>query len=233
MVQFSCSVVSDSLQPHRPQHTRPPCPSPTPGACSNSCPLIGDAIQPSHPLSFPSPPAFNLSQHQGLFKWVSSSHHCWYRTGNLFPKGMRQSTGCLVDYLYFFDVSVFILRFPWVLYSAALCVSHIGNPCSWKMGSVGHVLLPTCWLPHGWHWLPPVSKAFKSAKVETQRESGHFFQPLSDHCAPAFPAHPPPYPPLPHQEYLPQMMFLSSVQFSSFQSLSHVWLFATPWTAAC
>ena len=35
---------------------------------------VGDAIQPSHPLSSPSPPTFNLSQHQGLFKWVSSSH---------------------------------------------------------------------------------------------------------------------------------------------------------------
>ena len=35
---------------------------------------IGDAIQPFHPLSAPSPPAFNLSQHQGLFQWVSSSH---------------------------------------------------------------------------------------------------------------------------------------------------------------
>ena len=35
---------------------------------------VGDAIQISHPLSFPSPPAFNLSQHQGLFQWVSSSH---------------------------------------------------------------------------------------------------------------------------------------------------------------
>ena len=35
---------------------------------------VSDAIQPSHPLSTPSPPAFNLSQHQGLFKWVSSSH---------------------------------------------------------------------------------------------------------------------------------------------------------------
>ena len=34
----------------------------------------GDAIQPSHPLSSPSPPAFNLSQHQGLFQWVSSLH---------------------------------------------------------------------------------------------------------------------------------------------------------------
>ena len=35
---------------------------------------VGDAIQPSHPLSSPSPPALNLSQHQGLFKWVSSVH---------------------------------------------------------------------------------------------------------------------------------------------------------------
>ena len=35
---------------------------------------VGDAIQPSHPLLFPSPPAFNLSQNQGLFKWASSSH---------------------------------------------------------------------------------------------------------------------------------------------------------------
>ena len=35
---------------------------------------VSDAIQPSHPLSSPSPPAFNLSQHQGLFKWVSSLH---------------------------------------------------------------------------------------------------------------------------------------------------------------
>ena len=35
---------------------------------------VGDAIQPSHPLSSPSPPAFNLSQHEGLFQWVSSSH---------------------------------------------------------------------------------------------------------------------------------------------------------------
>ena len=35
---------------------------------------VGDAIQPSHPRSSPSPPALNLSQHQGLFKWVNSSH---------------------------------------------------------------------------------------------------------------------------------------------------------------
>ena len=38
-VQLSCSVVSNSLRPHGPQHARPPCPSPTPRAYSNSCPL--------------------------------------------------------------------------------------------------------------------------------------------------------------------------------------------------
>ena len=73
-VQFSWSVVSDSLRPHGLQHTRLHCPSPTLGACSNSCHRVSDAIQPSHPLFSPSPPAFNLSQHQGLFQWVSSSY---------------------------------------------------------------------------------------------------------------------------------------------------------------
>ena len=38
LLLFSCSVMSDSLRPHELQHTRPPCPSPTPGAYSNSCP---------------------------------------------------------------------------------------------------------------------------------------------------------------------------------------------------
>ena len=163
-------MPDDSLQSRGLQHNRFPCPSPIPGACSNSCPLswwchptissfvvpfsrlqsfpasgsfsmsefltpggqstralvsasasqffasvqfkfssvtqsclalcdpmdrstpglpvhhqllefththahwVGDAIQPSHPLSSPSPPAFSLPQHQGLFKWVCSSH---------------------------------------------------------------------------------------------------------------------------------------------------------------
>ena len=61
--------MSDSLWPHGLQHASPSCPSPTPGVYSNSCP-----IQPSYPLASPSPPIFNLSQHYGLFKWVSSSH---------------------------------------------------------------------------------------------------------------------------------------------------------------
>ena len=73
-IQFSCSVVSDSLWPHGLQHVRPPCPSPTPRVYPNYVHWTSDAIQPSHPLSSPSPPIFSLCQHQGLFKWVNSLH---------------------------------------------------------------------------------------------------------------------------------------------------------------
>ena len=72
-VQFSCSVVSDSLQPHGLQHARPPCLSPTPGVHSNSCPLsrwCHLTISSSHPLFLlpPIPPSISL------FQWVNSSH---------------------------------------------------------------------------------------------------------------------------------------------------------------
>ena len=45
-----------------------------PGRAQTHVHWVDDAIQPSHPLSSPSPPALNLSQHQGLFQWVGSSH---------------------------------------------------------------------------------------------------------------------------------------------------------------
>ena len=73
-VQFHCSVMSDFLWPHRLQQARLPCLSPTPGAAQTLVHHICDAIQPSHPLSSPSLPTFNHSQHQGLFQWVSSLH---------------------------------------------------------------------------------------------------------------------------------------------------------------
>ena len=73
-VQFSCSVVSDSLWPHVLQHARPCCPSPTPRVLPNACPskwcchsTISSSVIPfsSCPQSFPA---------SGLFQWVSSSH---------------------------------------------------------------------------------------------------------------------------------------------------------------
>ena len=70
-VQFSCSVVSDSLWPHEPQHARPPCPSPTPGVHPNSCPLsrwcyptISSSVVPfsSCLQSFPATGSFPVNQ---------------------------------------------------------------------------------------------------------------------------------------------------------------------------
>ena len=75
VVSFSSVQSLSCVQLHGLQHARLPCLSPTPRACSNSyVSRVSDAIRSSHPLSSPSPPAFSLSQHQGLFQWVSSSH---------------------------------------------------------------------------------------------------------------------------------------------------------------
>ena len=70
-IQFSRSVVSDSLRPHEPQHARPPCPSPTPGACSDSSPssqwchpTISSSVVPfsSCPQFLPASGSFPVSQ---------------------------------------------------------------------------------------------------------------------------------------------------------------------------
>ena len=70
-VQFRCSVMSDSLRPHEPQHARPPCSSPAPGVHPNSCPLsqwchptISTSVVPfsSCPQSFPASGSFQMSQ---------------------------------------------------------------------------------------------------------------------------------------------------------------------------
>ena len=59
-LQFSCSVVSDSLQPQGLLQARLHCPSPTPGLTQTHVHWVGDAIQSSYPLLSPSPPAFNF-----------------------------------------------------------------------------------------------------------------------------------------------------------------------------
>ena len=78
-VQFSRSVVSDSLRPHESQHARPPCPSPTPGVHSNSLPssrwchpAISSSAVPfsSYPQSLPASESFPMSQ---LFAWGGQS----------------------------------------------------------------------------------------------------------------------------------------------------------------
>ena len=71
ILQFSCSVMSNFLRPHEPQHTRPPCPTPTPGVHPNPCPssrwyhpTISSSVVPfsSCPQSFPASGYFPMSQ---------------------------------------------------------------------------------------------------------------------------------------------------------------------------
>ena len=69
-VQFSRSVVFDSLWPHELQHARSPCPSPTPKACSNSCPLSWWCHPTISSSVVPLSSSLNLSQ--VLFQWVGS-----------------------------------------------------------------------------------------------------------------------------------------------------------------
>ena len=69
---------------------------------------VSDAIQPSHPLSSPSPPVFNLSQHQGLFKWVSSSH----QVARVLEFQLQHQS------------------FQWIFRTDFLCDGLVGSPCS-------------------------------------------------------------------------------------------------------
>ena len=73
-IHFSHSVLSDSLRPHGLQHDTLPCPSPTLRAYSNLCPSRQWCHSTILSSVVPSPPAFNLSQHQGLFQQVASLH---------------------------------------------------------------------------------------------------------------------------------------------------------------
>ena len=74
LVQFNRSVMSDSLWPMNCSTSGFPVHHQIPELDQTHVHWVGDAIQPSHPLLFPSPPALSLSQHQGLFQWVSPSH---------------------------------------------------------------------------------------------------------------------------------------------------------------
>ena len=107
-VQFSLSVMSNSLRPHGLQHTRLPSPSPTPRACSNSYP----SYQWCHPtISSSVIPFFsclNLSQHQSLFQRVSSLHH----VAKVLEFQLQHQS------------------FPWIFGTDFLQDGLVGSPCS-------------------------------------------------------------------------------------------------------
>ena len=92
-VQFSCSVMSDSLRPHELQHVRPPCPSPTPGVHSDSCPLNRRCypnISSCHLLLLPASGSFPMSQFftLGSRSIGTSASNLPMNTRGWFPLGM-------------------------------------------------------------------------------------------------------------------------------------------------
>ena len=77
-----------------------------------------NAIQPSHPLLSPSPPVFNLSQHQGLFQWVGASHlvaKYWSFSFSIFPS--NGYSGLISFRIYWFDLLAIQGTLSW-LYSS-------------------------------------------------------------------------------------------------------------------
>ena len=104
--QFSLSVMSDSLQPHESQHSRPPCPTPTPRVYSDSCPssqwchpAISSSVVPfsSYPQSLPASGSFPMSQ---LFAWGGQSTEClntWMSKTLQIMKMMLFIIKCVLD----------------------------------------------------------------------------------------------------------------------------------------
>ena len=104
-VQFSYPVVSDSSRPHEPQHASLPVHHQLLESTQTHVHRVGDTIQPSHPLSSPSPPALNLSQHQGLFK-ESTLHMRWpkYQSFNFNISPSNEHPGLISFRMYWLDL---------------------------------------------------------------------------------------------------------------------------------
>ena len=136
-VQFSRSVVSDPLQPHEPQHTRPPCPSPTAGVHPNSCPLshwchptISSSVVPfSCPQSFPTSGSFQMSQlflSDGQRIGVSASTSVLpVNTQDWSPLGWTISAVLSQNNLLGFEIAQLELYPPLALFSVMLPKAHL------------------------------------------------------------------------------------------------------------
>ena len=96
LLQLCHSAMSNSLRPHGLQHTRPPCPSPIPGAAQIHAHQVCNAIQPSHPLLSPCPPAFCLSRIRVVSN-ESVLHIRWpkYRSFSLSISPSNENTGLI------------------------------------------------------------------------------------------------------------------------------------------
>ena len=140
IVQFSCSVESDSLQPHGLQHARPPCLSPTPQACSNLCPssqwchpTISSSVIPfsSCLQSFPASGSFQMSYFEPGGHIIGDSASSSVLPMNIhgrFPLGLTVWSPCCPRNSqespptpYFKSINYSVLRF---LYSSTLISIH-------------------------------------------------------------------------------------------------------------
>ena len=116
-VPFSRSVMSDSWRPHGLQHARPPCPSPTPGACSNSCPSSQWCYPTISSSGPPSPAAFNLSRSFSpslyIFIYTEETPTCDSEDTNGF---LRNHISILKDFLNLVtSCCFFFVRWPDIL----------------------------------------------------------------------------------------------------------------------
>ena len=162
--QFSCSVVSDSLRPHELQHTRLPCPSPTPRACSNSVhPTISSSVIPfsSHLQSFPASGPFQVNQFfasGGQSIRVSASASVLpTNIQDWFPKDAQSSSSSLSDHCYLPSLQP-PLPHP---------DPHQAHP--WASLSILYLLLPQLlWLMFAWQLLPEVVHAPTQSRSKMQ-----------------------------------------------------------------
>ena len=122
-VQSSCSTLChpmDCSTPGLPVHHQ------FPELTQTNVHWVGDAIQPSHHLSSPSPPALSLSQHQGLFKWVSSLHQVakyWSFSFSISPS--NEYSGLISFRMDWLDLLAVQSKY-WILTSIQCCVLSMG-----------------------------------------------------------------------------------------------------------
>ena len=105
------AVVSNTLQPHKLQHGRPPCPSPTPGVYLIHVHWVSDAIQPSHPLLSPSPPA--IFPNVRVFSNESALHIRWPKYWSISISPSSEYQGWFPLGLTGLVVLEKLLRVPW------------------------------------------------------------------------------------------------------------------------
>ena len=131
---------------------------------------VGDSIQPSHPLLSPSPPTLDLSQHQGLFKWVSSSHQVakvlelqlenqsYQWLFKVLPKGTQEA--------------------PKVLPVLRKCTGHSAGPMRKLHHPVDQVLLWNLVMPYKVSWRPSPASAvvLKLLFLEQICHFEHYFE---------------------------------------------------------